>query len=246
MRSLAAKRRGASSVNGLTTEASRRCRRVANSPALRAPFLSTPHNMSTPPEQRATVIGDESGPSPPFPLKIAGPVISGFGRGSREVRYITFLGSTWCNSSRLLLDRGQKSRRPSPCARFWPAFAASPQSARASHLPLPRRTACRGRTTAKEMPACRAKRPEREAYIDCLLYYRSPIFGSLMSPFASPRIIDSLDRRFLMHLFNLSLVRSPVELVLASSASPPPMYPTRVFLRRSPRPASTSASPACP
>ena len=29
--------------------------------------------------------GPEDGPEPPFPIKLSGPVIKGFGRGSREV-----------------------------------------------------------------------------------------------------------------------------------------------------------------
>ncbi|KAK3995820.1 hypothetical protein QBC44DRAFT_14223 [Cladorrhinum sp. PSN332] len=35
--------------------------------------------------QRPLLIGDPSGPSPPFPLRMSGPVIAGFGRGSKEL-----------------------------------------------------------------------------------------------------------------------------------------------------------------
>jgi riboflavin kinase len=34
---------------------------------------------------RELVVGSESGPEPPFPVKVNGPIIKGFGRGSREV-----------------------------------------------------------------------------------------------------------------------------------------------------------------
>jgi hypothetical protein len=35
---------------------------------------------------RDAVAGPDSGPEPPFPIKLSGPVITGFGRGSKEVR----------------------------------------------------------------------------------------------------------------------------------------------------------------
>jgi hypothetical protein len=34
---------------------------------------------------RPLIIGPEAGPEPPYPLKMEGKVISGFGRGSKEV-----------------------------------------------------------------------------------------------------------------------------------------------------------------
>lgn len=34
---------------------------------------------------RPSIVGDDAGPTPPFPLKMEGKVISGFGRGSKEV-----------------------------------------------------------------------------------------------------------------------------------------------------------------
>ena len=34
---------------------------------------------------RDTVAGPEGGSEPPFPIRLSGPVIKGFGRGSREV-----------------------------------------------------------------------------------------------------------------------------------------------------------------
>ncbi|RDW75321.1 hypothetical protein BP6252_06463 [Coleophoma cylindrospora] len=36
-------------------------------------------------EDRPTIIGEDSGPSPPFPLRMKGEVVSGFGRGSKEL-----------------------------------------------------------------------------------------------------------------------------------------------------------------
>ncbi|AEO64099.1 uncharacterized protein THITE_2142055 [Thermothielavioides terrestris NRRL 8126] len=39
--------------------------------------------MATP--NRPLIIGDDSGPSPPYPLRMSGLVISGFGRGSKEL-----------------------------------------------------------------------------------------------------------------------------------------------------------------
>lgn len=35
---------------------------------------------------RAKIIGDDSGPQPPFPFRMKGTVVKGFGRGSKEVR----------------------------------------------------------------------------------------------------------------------------------------------------------------
>ena len=34
---------------------------------------------------RPEIIGPDSGPEPPFPLRMSGKVVSGFGRGSKEV-----------------------------------------------------------------------------------------------------------------------------------------------------------------
>ena len=36
-------------------------------------------------DPRPEIVGPDSGPEPPFPLKLEGPVIKGFGRGSKEV-----------------------------------------------------------------------------------------------------------------------------------------------------------------
>lgn len=38
---------------------------------------------------RDPVAGPDSGPEPPFPIKISGPVIKGFGRGSKEVNALS-------------------------------------------------------------------------------------------------------------------------------------------------------------
>jgi hypothetical protein len=46
--------------------------------------LSTPDKMR-PDGPRPTVIGSDSGPEAPFPLRMKGKVVSGFGRGSKEV-----------------------------------------------------------------------------------------------------------------------------------------------------------------
>lgn len=39
---------------------------------------------------RDKIIGPDSGPQPPFPLRMKGEVVSGFGRGSKEVPLCTF------------------------------------------------------------------------------------------------------------------------------------------------------------
>jgi riboflavin kinase len=39
-----------------------------------------------PDSPRPTIIGPDSGPEAPFPLRMKGKVVSGFGRGSKEVR----------------------------------------------------------------------------------------------------------------------------------------------------------------
>ncbi|KAH6843054.1 riboflavin kinase [Chaetomium sp. MPI-CAGE-AT-0009] len=41
--------------------------------------------MAAPTPNRPLLIGDPSGPSPPYPLRMSGLVISGFGRGSKEL-----------------------------------------------------------------------------------------------------------------------------------------------------------------
>jgi hypothetical protein len=38
---------------------------------------------------RDPVAGPDSGPEPPFPIKLSGPVIKGFGRGSKEVNDVS-------------------------------------------------------------------------------------------------------------------------------------------------------------
>jgi len=39
---------------------------------------------------RKSIVGPDSGPEAPFPLKLGGQVIKGFGRGSKEVRIFVF------------------------------------------------------------------------------------------------------------------------------------------------------------
>lgn len=41
--------------------------------------------MRRPDTPRDPVAGPDSGPEPPFPIRLEGPVIKGFGRGSKEV-----------------------------------------------------------------------------------------------------------------------------------------------------------------
>jgi hypothetical protein len=38
-----------------------------------------------PDDPRDPIVGPDSGPEPPFPLKLNGEVVKGFGRGSKEV-----------------------------------------------------------------------------------------------------------------------------------------------------------------
>lgn len=37
--------------------------------------------------ERELFAGPDAGPEPPFPIKLRGPVIKGFGRGSKEVSF---------------------------------------------------------------------------------------------------------------------------------------------------------------
>ena len=41
--------------------------------------------MSTPERVREPIVGPEDGPEPPFPIRLSGPIIKGFQRGSKEV-----------------------------------------------------------------------------------------------------------------------------------------------------------------
>lgn len=43
---------------------------------------------------RDTIVGPDSGPELPFPLKLNGEVVKGFGRGSKEVSRAPFLTTT--------------------------------------------------------------------------------------------------------------------------------------------------------
>lgn len=44
--------------------------------------------------------GPESGPEPPFPIKLQGPVIKGFGRGSKEVGHAMHRSLLYCYVNR--------------------------------------------------------------------------------------------------------------------------------------------------
>lgn len=43
---------------------------------------------------RDPIVGPDSGPEPPFPLKLNGEVVKGFGRGSKEVSDHKYNSST--------------------------------------------------------------------------------------------------------------------------------------------------------
>ncbi|KAF8533453.1 hypothetical protein BDD12DRAFT_760814 [Trichophaea hybrida] len=45
--------------------------------------------MRAPASERPLIAGPETGPEPPFPLRLSGPVIKGFGRGSKELQIPT-------------------------------------------------------------------------------------------------------------------------------------------------------------
>lgn len=45
--------------------------------------------MRAPATERPLTAGPEEGPSPPFPLRLSGPVVKGFGRGSKELQIPT-------------------------------------------------------------------------------------------------------------------------------------------------------------
>jgi len=49
--------------------------------------------MPPPKGPRELFAGPDDGPAPPFPLKLSGKVIKGFGRGSKEVRTNILLSS---------------------------------------------------------------------------------------------------------------------------------------------------------
>jgi hypothetical protein len=48
--------------------------------------------MKRPNEPREKIIGSDTGPEQPFPLRISGKVIPGFQRGSKEVSLTLFAG----------------------------------------------------------------------------------------------------------------------------------------------------------
>jgi hypothetical protein len=41
--------------------------------------------MSTPERVREPIVGPEDGPESPYPIRLSGPIIKGFQRGSKEV-----------------------------------------------------------------------------------------------------------------------------------------------------------------
>lgn len=45
--------------------------------------------MRAPATERPPIVGPDNGPSSPFPLRLSGPVIKGFGRGSKELQIPT-------------------------------------------------------------------------------------------------------------------------------------------------------------
>jgi len=45
--------------------------------------------MSPGPGEREPIAGPDSGPAPPYPVRVNGPIIKGFGRGSRELGIAT-------------------------------------------------------------------------------------------------------------------------------------------------------------
>jgi hypothetical protein len=53
----------------------------------------------SPKRQRESIVGPESGPEPPFPLRMKGEVVSGFGRGSKEVCFATMSPTASSSSS---------------------------------------------------------------------------------------------------------------------------------------------------
>ena len=51
--------------------------------------LAAPPGINLPPEKlRPAVAGSPTGPEPPFPIRLSGPIIKGFGRGSKEVKIL--------------------------------------------------------------------------------------------------------------------------------------------------------------
>ncbi len=60
---------------------------------------------------RDPVAGPDSGPEPPFPIKLSGPVIKGFGRGSKEVNDSSFSISNreWLPQSQHAISMPAKS-----------------------------------------------------------------------------------------------------------------------------------------
>ena len=64
---------------------------------------------------REPVAGPDSGPEPPFPIKLSGPVIKGFGRGSKEVKQKPFFPVFLvCRNRVLPLDCPLHVKHPSP------------------------------------------------------------------------------------------------------------------------------------
>lgn len=66
-------------------------RRIATPPCILRPTLPPARSPSHLPARTSTmparpsIVGPAAGPAPPFPVQMEGPIISGFGRGSKEV-----------------------------------------------------------------------------------------------------------------------------------------------------------------
>lgn len=65
---------------------------------------------------RPKIVGPDAGPEPPYPLHMEGKVISGFGRGSKEVRKRFFYSET--EKGRPKKKRKERRRtNMSPCSK---------------------------------------------------------------------------------------------------------------------------------
>ena len=108
---------------------------------------------------RPSIVGSEAGPAPPFPLRLNGKVIKGFGRGSKEVSTYSLHGTSTPVPTSLSFLVEPHCRPPAPCRcqSLWHFLERRP----------PRVSPTRGARWVREATAARPLLIARDEAIAC-------------------------------------------------------------------------------